>query len=307
MKNVLITGGSGLVGKKLTHMLLEKGFRVAWLSREEDFSGKVPKYFWDYTKNEIDEEALRRADIIVHLAGENLADGRWTSNKKEEIISSRVKTTELILDSLKKLNKKPEAFISASAIGIYGNQTSEKIFTEDDMPAANDFLALVCREWEQASQRLAHELNCRLVILRTAMVLSPDSKAFKKMYLPAKLGVGAPLGNGNQYLSWIHIQDLCNLYINAIQDETMHGIYNAVAPHSITNREFMRTFSRVLHRPTLLPRIPGFLIRLMMGEAADMVLGGSRISSAKVQNTGFSYQYPHVDEAILNCAQNYEN
>lgn len=303
MKNVLITGGSGLVGRELTFMLLEKGFRVAWLSREQDLSGKVPKFFWNYTKNEIDGEALKQADIIVHLAGENLAKGRWTPIKKEKIINSRVKTTQLLLDTLKKLNKKPESFISASAIGIYGNQTSETIFTENDIPTADDFLANVCREWEEASQRLADELNCRLVIFRTSMILSPHSKAFKKMYMPAKLGVGAPLGKGNQYLSWIHIQDLCNLYINAIQDEAQTGIYNAVAPEWITNREFMKTFSRIIHKKTLLPHIPSGLIRLVMGEAADMVLDGSRISSGKVQKTGFIYQYPQVDEAILNCVQ----
>lgn len=301
MKTVLITGGSGLVGQELTKILINRSYRVIWLSQRKNLVGIAPSHHWDYTKKEIDTEALKQADIVIHLAGENIGSGRWTTEKKDKIIKSRVESANLLLETLKALNKTPDVFISASAVGIYGNSVTDEIFEEKDVPDVNDFLAIVSREWEKAALRFKDELNCRTVMLRTGMVLSESSPAFKKILFPAKFGLGAPMGNGKQYMSWIHIQDLCELYIKAIEDTSMQGAYNAVAPQHITNAEFMKAFAKVLHRIILLPFIPTFLIRLMLGEAADMVLGGSRISSDKILGKGYTFQYPEVEKAIQAC------
>lgn len=307
MKSVLITGGSGLIGRALSELLLAEGYKVFWLSRTKNLSAKFPSYSWDYTKREIDTEILEEVDIIVHLAGDSIGSGRWTETKKEQIMSSRIDSTVLLLETLRELNLKPDVFISASAVGIYGNKTTENIYEEKDKTVADDFLAQVCNEWEKAVEQISKTLGSRTVMIRTSMVLSPESEAFKKMYLPTKFGLGASLGSGKQYMPWIHIQDLCRIYLKAIQDTTLNGAYNASSPQQLRNREFMNTLSRVLKKPKLLPFIPGFIIRMMMGEAAEMVLGGSRISSKKIQEKGFKFLYDNAEDAIRNCVEGIKN
>lgn len=307
MKSVLITGGSGLIGRALSELLLAEGYKVFWLSRTKNLSAKFPSYSWDYTKREIDTEILEEVDIIVHLAGDSIGSGRWTETKKEQIISSRIDSTVLLLEALRELDLKPDVFISASAVGIYGNKTTENIYEEKDKTVADDFLAQVCNEWEKAVEQISKTLGSRTVMIRTSMVLSPESEAFKKMYLPTKFGLGASLGSGKQYMPWIHIQDLCRIYLKAIQDTTLNGAYNASSPQQLRNREFMNTLSRVLKKPKLLPFIPGFIIRMMMGEAAEMVLGGSRISSKKIQEKGFKFLYDNAEDAIRNCVDGIKN
>lgn len=307
MKSVLITGGSGLIGRALSELLLAEGYKVFWLSRTKNLSAKFPSYSWDYTKREIDTEILEEVDIIVHLAGDSIGSGRWTETKKEQIMSSRIDSTVLLLETLRELDLKPDVFISASAVGIYGNKTTENIYEEKDKTVADDFLAQVCNEWEKAVEQISKTLGSRTVMIRTSMVLSPESEAFKKMYLPSKFGLGASLGSGKQYMPWIHIQDLCRIYLKAIQDTTLNGAYNASSPQQLRNREFMNTLSRVLKKPKLLPFIPGFIIRMMMGEAAEMVLGGSRISSKKIQEKGFKFLYDNAEDAIRNCVDGIKN
>lgn len=307
MKSVLITGGSGLIGRALSELLLAEGYKVFWLSRTKNLSAKFPSYSWDYTKWEIDTEILEEVDIIVHLAGDSIGSGRWTETKKEQIMSSRIDSTVLLLETLRELDLKPDVFISASAVGIYGNKTTENIYEEKDKTVADDFLAQVCNEWEKAVEQISKTLGSRTVMIRTSMVLSPESEAFKKMYLPTKFGLGASLGSGKQYMPWIHIQDLCRIYLKAIQDTTLNGAYNASSPQQLRNREFMNTLSRVLKKPKLLPFIPGFIIRMMMGEAAEMVLGGSRISSKKIQEKGFKFLYDNAEDAIRNCVEGIKN
>lgn len=307
MKSVLITGGSGLIGRALSELLLAEGYKVFWLSRTKNLSAKFPSYSWDYTKREIDTEILEEVDIIVHLAGDSIGSGRWKETKKEQIMSSRIDSTVLLLEALRELDLKPDVFISASAVGIYGNKTTENIYEEKDKTVADDFLAQVCNEWEKAVEQISKTLGSRTVMIRTSMVLSPESEAFKKMYLPTKFGLGASLGSGKQYMPWIHIQDLCRIYLKAIQDTTLNGAYNASSPQQLRNREFMNTLSRVLKKPKLLPFIPGFIIRMMMGEAAEMVLGGSRISSKKIQEKGFKFLYDNAEDAIRNCVEGIKN
>lgn len=298
MKTILITGGSGLVGRKLSRLLVEKGYKVIWLSRERYVKAEIPRYRWDYQRNEIDKEAVEQADVIVHLAGSNLGEGSWTRVKKQEIVESRVKTAQLLLDTVQSMNKKLEAFISASAIGIYGTKTTDTIYREEEVSADSDFLSRTCRKWEAAAFKFNEELNVRTVVLRTAFVISKNSEAFKKMLTPIRFGLGAAIGRGNQYLSWIHIEDLCRMYLKAIEDSTMHGAYNAVAPQYITNAHFMRTLAKATKRPFFMPPVPPFFMRLIMGEAADMILEGSRISSCKIQDAGYNFQYDTAEKAI---------
>lgn len=298
MKTVLITGGSGLVGRKLTRLLKERGYEVIWLSRERYVKGEIPRYRWDYRSGEIDGEAVDRADFIVHLAGASVGDERWTKYRKETIVNSRVQTAKLLFDTIKRRNKKLEAFISASAVGYYGNKITENIFTEDDTPDEPDFLASTCRKWEAATLPFQEEPGVRTVIIRTGFVISKNSDAFKKMVFPIRLGLGSPIGSGWQYMSWIHIDDLCGIYLKAVEDAAMNGVFNAVAPEYINNADFMDRLARVLKRPFFMPHVPRFVMRLVMGEAADLILGGSRISSEKIRDAGFEFKYRTAKQAL---------
>ncbi|MDD4777900.1 MAG: TIGR01777 family oxidoreductase [Fermentimonas sp.] len=300
MKTILITGGSGMIGRRLSELLIEKGYRVIWLSRERYVKAAIPRYRWDYRKGEIDSEALEQADIIIHLSGSNLGEGTWTRSKKQTIVESRVLTTRLLLDTLKKLNKKPEAFISASAVGYYGMHTDEKVNSEDDLPARNDFLSRTCKKWETEAFNFKKELGVRTVALRTPFVIYKNSPAFNKLKLLVKFGLGAPIGSGKQYFSWIHLDDLCGLYIKSVEDVNMEGVYNAVSPDQTTNTEFMRYLAKEMNRPFFLPNIPAFMLKLVMGEASGMVLEGSRISSQKVIDKGYRFKFDSVKEAFIN-------
>lgn len=298
MKTILVTGGSGLVGRRLTEMLMERGYRVLWLSRERNLQSDPPRYRWDYRNGTIDREAVEQADVIIHLAGANLGEGRWSEARKEEIVASRVDTAALLFDMLQESDHRIEAFISASAIGYYGSAVIDKVFTEEEQPIEQDFLSDTCHQWEEAAFRFNTLPEVRTVALRTGFVVDRDSDAFRKMVLPTRLGVGSPLGSGRQYLSWIHLEDLCRLYIRAIEEPTMEGVYNAVAPEQITNAGFMRTLAKEMRRPFFFPAVPAFVMRLVMGEAADLVLGGSSISAQKILDSGFRFRYEHADQAI---------
>lgn len=298
MKTILITGGSGLIGRRLSELFLDKGYKVIWFSRERFIKAYIPRYRWDYRKGEIDFMAVEQADIIIHLAGYNLGEGYWTRVRKQRIVESRVLTARLILDTLKKLNKKPEAFISASAVGYYGMHTDNKTYSENDLPAKNDFLSRTCKKWEAAAFRFKQEEDIRTVVLRTPFVISNQSSAFKKIRLPVRFGFGAPLGKGKQFISWIHLEDICGLYIKAVEDITMEGVYNAVSPDQITNTEFMRNLAKEMNRPFIMPNVPAFLIRIIMGEAAGMILEGSQVSPQKVIDTGFRFKFNSIKEAI---------
>lgn len=298
MKTILITGGSGLVGRALSELLVSKGYKVIWLSRERYVKADIPRYRWDYTKGEVDEEALEQADVIVHLAGTNLSEGVWTRLRKQHIVESRVLSAQLLLEKVKEMDKKLEAFISASAIGYYGKGITDKVYTEEDSPTESDFLSRTCRKWETQAQRFSDELGIRSVMIRTGFVVSSKSEAIHKMIFPTRLWLGAPIGSGKQYLSWIHIDDLCNIYLKAIEDTTMNGAYNAVSPEYTTNAGFMKALARAMKRPFFFPNVPAFFIRLFFGESAELILQGSRISAQKIQDAEFDFQYNTSENAI---------
>lgn len=298
MKTVLITGGSGMIGRHLSALLTDRGYKVTWLSRKRNLKGEIARYKWDLKSGEIDQEALESADVIVHLAGVGIADGRWTDEQKKLIVDSRVKTAQLILDKMKSTNIQLDAFISASAVGYYGAITSDKVFTEEDTYAENDFLAETCYLWEKKVKQFTTDLGIRTVNIRTGVVLSEDSEIVKKAVLPTKFYLGAPLGKGSQYMNWIHIDDLCHIYLKAIEDETMAGAYNAVAPEDDTNAQFMKAVANQLNKPMFMPHVPEIVFKLFLGEAAQIILEGSKVSSKKIQNAGYHFKFGTLQKAL---------
>lgn len=296
MASVLITGGKGLIGQELRKILQTKGYEVSILSRSKSTDTSVPGYSWDIEQNEIDRAALTSCDYIIHLAGANIAEKRWSRKRKQDILNSRIKSTELIFKNIDRNNSKLKAFISASAIGYYGAITSPHIYDESD-PPASDFLGQTCKVWEHAANRFT-EMGIRVVSLRTGIVLSRQGGALVKLMRPLKLGLGAPIGHGKQYMPWIHIDDLCAIYIHAIEKNELQGAYNAVAPDHVTNKEFTGKLARALQKPFWVPNIPAFVLKLLFGELAVMLLEGSRISSEKVQQSGYSFRFPDLEIAI---------
>lgn len=294
-KNILIAGGTGLIGRELSRVLKEKGYSVAVLSRS-DKKGEYPVYKWDPEKRTMDTAALNFADGIVFLSGENVGARRWTQKQKKKIIDSRVNGIELLIEKIKETDKKPEFFISASATGYYGGTVSDKTFVESDIPG-HDFLAKTTINWELAMKPL-ESMRIRRVILRTGVVLSPDGGALPKMMLPVRLGIGSALGSGKQYIPWIALEDLVQMYLFAIENPTLNSVYNAVAPSPVTNKEFMKQLAKHLKKPFFLPPVPGFLLRILLGEMADMVLKGNRVSCDKIQKAGFKFQYNTLEEYL---------
>ncbi|MBP1639394.1 MAG: hypothetical protein H6Q17_977 [Bacteroidetes bacterium] len=302
MATVLITGGTGLIGRHLSHLLKEKGYTVGILSRsgkqkKDDF----PVYYWDIDKQIIDPKAILSSDFIIHLAGENIGEKRWTEERKKEIISSRILPTQLLFDAVSKSTHKPQAFISASAIGYYGAVTSEHIFTEQD-PAANDFLGNTCRQWESEADKF-EEFGIRTIKIRTGMVLSPTGGVLEKMKLPLKMGLGTLFGTGDQYMPWIHIDDLCCIYLKAIEDSSMTGAYNAVAPEPVSNRQFMQTIALTMHKEMRLHRIPAAVLKLALGSMSEILLEGSRVSAEKIINSSYEFRHPVLQDALNDLLQ----
>jgi len=302
MQNILITGGTGLIGTQLSKLLLEKGHTVMHLSRNPTSTKSIKAYHWDLEKHLIEEDALQNADIIVHLAGANIGDQPWTASRKQILHSSRIDTANLIFQKIEPMARKPRAFISASGINIYGSDSGDRLIDDTETNYGKDFIARLSIDWEQAADQFA-EANMRVVKLRTGMVLSKKGGALDKMTWPAKLGIASPLGSGKQYIPWIHIHDICQMYLKAIESE-MSGSYNATAPNPVTNAAFMKTLARVYGKPFFLPNVPAFTLRLMFGEMASIVLGGNNAIPQKIQQEGFAFQYPELRPALENLLLN---
>jgi len=297
MSTILIGGGSGLVGKRLSQLLITKGHTVLHLSRRRNLEAAIPTYQWDINSRTIDEEAVERADFVINLAGAGIADKRWTAARKELIIESRVKTIALLRDSIAKLSKPPKAFLSAAAVGYYGDRGAEWV-DEKSKPGDEDrFLVESCLEWEKAIKTVA-DTGIRTLAYRIGVVISTQGGALPKMMFPAKIGLSSVIGSGEQYMSWVHIDDLCQMFIKGIEDESMAGVYNAVAPQPATNRVFTKTLAEVLHRPALMLPAPTPILRLAMGEMADVVLTGSRVSAEKIVKSGFEFKFPELAAAF---------
>lgn len=299
MKRAVITGGTGLIGTHLSSLLANAGYEVVHLTRNIREGGKYKSYLWDPQQGYCDPDAFRDGDAIIHLAGANIGSKPWTRARKREIISSRTETAELVYRSSAGSGVMPSVFVTASGISIYGSQTTEKIYTEDD-PAGSDFLAETCRLWESAADPFEAD-GVRVVKIRTAVVLASRGSALSKMTLPAKAGLIVRLGPGSQYFPWIHIDDLCHIYLMAVSDGTMTGPYNASAPDHITHDMLMAGVAKQKGLPVFLPHVPAWLLRTILGEMSVVLTSGSRISSDRISGTGFRFRYPDISSALRAC------
>jgi len=293
---ILITGGTGLVGKHLTKLLQEDGYSVSWLSRKKSTTSEVPTFQWDLESKFIEPEALE-VDHIIHLAGAGVADQRWTDSRKKLIYDSRIQSTQLLFEKVKEHDVSLKSFITASAIGGYGLDTGEKLMDEDS-PFAKDFLAKVVEDWESTADEFL-QLDTPVIKLRIGIVLDTDEGALPKISKPIKLGAGAPLGTGDQYMSWVHVHDLARIFQWSLS-QTSSQVYNAVAPHPVDNRHMTKAIAKVLRKPLLLPPVPGFVLKLMLGEMSGIVLGGNNVSSKKLVQAGFNFEFQDLTEALQN-------
>lgn len=291
--NILITGGSGFLGSRILNHLQSKGMKVSTLGRKKNNSGS--SFLWDIENKKMDPDSLSGIGTIIHLAGAGIADKRWTSSYKKEIIDSRINSTSLLFDTLKSVPNTVHTVISASAIGFYGD--TGEVWVEEDFHAPEDFLGETCMEWEKASQSFK-DLGIRVVIFRIGLVLDKNRGVLPAISLPVKLFVGAPLGTGKQYMSWIHIEDLCRMFSFAVDEKKMHGIYNAVAPKPVTNGSFIKLTGKIIRRPIWPFNVPSFILKLILGEKAVIVLHGQRVSSEKIRMAGFNFIHTDLEKTL---------
>lgn len=302
MQTVLITGGTGLVGKALGQALLAKGYRVIILTREISRQSSIAHLTyanWNVEQQTIDKQALTSADYIIHLAGAGVADKRWSAKRKKEILDSRVNSSKLIVDSLQTVQHNVKAVVSASAIGWYGPDAvvpNPTPFVETDQPHT-DFLGSTCKLWEESIEPVTAG-GIRLVKLRTGIVLSKEGGALKEFLKPLKFGVAAVLGNGKQVISWIHIDDLISMYIAAIENENMSGAYNAVAPVPVSNKQLTLTLAKSRKTFFIPIHVPSFILKIVLGEMSVEVLKSATVSSSKIEDTGFLFRFSAIDKAL---------
>ena len=303
MKRILVTGGTGLIGKALVEELLKQGYAVIILSRnpEKYVSDNSMKSFakWDIEKQVIDLDAIRNADMIIHLAGASVAEKRWTEKRKKEIFDSRVLGGEFLYKILSENENKVQAFFCASAIGWYGEQANQSIkaFIETD-PPADDFLGETCRRWEEVNGKLAG-LNKRTVIFRIGILLANEGGFLKEFQKPIRFGIAPILGNGKQIVSWIHIDDLVRLFLYAIKNENISGIYNAVSNEPTSMKQIVLQYAEKLRGRFFVPIfVPSFFIKIILGEMSTEILKSVTVNNAKIKREGFGFLYPHISSAI---------
>lgn len=293
-KHILITGGSGLLGKPLTKLLLEKGYTVSHLSRKAADIPQVKTFLWDIDQEKIDPNCINGVDIIIHLAGAGIADSRWTDERKQEILSSRTKSIELIYSLLKKHKHQVKKVISASATGYYCDRGDE-LLTEKSPPMV-DFLGRCCVAWEMHVDK-GEALDLKVLKFRTGVVLTDDGGALKQLALPIKFGFGTVLGSGRQWVPWIHLQDAVDMYLYGIEND-LTGIYNMVAPNPVTNFKLTVAVASQLNRPLWLPKVPAFALKLALGEMGAVVLYSTKVSAEKIKKAGFHFKFPTIKEAL---------
>jgi len=293
ISQILVTGSNGLIGSALVTSLEKTGYQVKKLVRFNP-KAQAKEFLWQPSTGEIDLAALTTTDALIHLAGENIADGRWTEEKKQRLRDSRIKSTKNLCNTLLKAKCPLKVVLMASATGYYGNRGDEILTEESSL--GNGFLAELTYEWEQASKILANN-NIRLVFMRIGIVLSPKGGALSKMMLPFQLGLGGQLGNGKQYMSWIIIDDVINI-VEFLLKKEISGVINVVGPNPATNKEFTKAFGNALNRPTIFT-IPGFAARLAFGELADEALfSSSRVIPARLQNEGYNFLFPELEPGL---------
>jgi uncharacterized protein (TIGR01777 family) len=292
--SILVTGGTGFIGSSLCQWLHSQGHKMTILTRQ---AAKHRTQFTPEIKLIESIDMKQSYDVLINLAGESLTHGRWTQTKKQALLDSRLEVTGNIITYIRETAVKPKLLISGSAIGYYG--TSQKqVFTESSEPADQDFAHSICRQWENIALQ-AEQYGVRVCLLRIGIVLGPNGGALARMLLPFKLGLGGRLGSGEQWFSWIQLEDLQRIIVYLMQHEKISGPINATAPHPVTNAVFTKTLGKVLHRPTILP-VPAWQLRLLFGEMADAILlQGQKVIPQRLLDLGFHFEYPQLEAALI--------
>lgn len=299
MHTVGITGGTGFIGHHLTSLLKNHGYRVIIFTRDMHKVSRLENVrysFWSPSEHKFDLTYFKDLSAVIHLAGAGVADKRWTKKRKELIVSSRVGGTRFLIERLKEHAPQCKTFIAASAIGYYGTDGAGKTSFKEADPPANDFLAETCRKWEEESLKAAE--YWRTIILRFGVVLGRDDGAFPKLAGPQRFGVVPILGSGRQIMSWIHVDDLCRMICWALQHQNVKGIFNAAAPYPVSFKRLMDTIAHVKGGVKITVPVPGVLLRIGLGEAASEILKSSTVSSEKIRQEGFSFNYPDIKSAV---------
>ena len=301
MSKVVITG-TGTIAQELAFILDAKGYRVSFLSTSRSYFNKFPCFNWNVDNETIDPEALKEAEYIIHLAGAGIADKKWSNSRKKELIDSRVKSVELLHRTIKQNDIHLKAFITASGSNYYGLSSSDQIISEND-PHGDDFIGNLCNDWESAAYEF-EEYGSRVVALRTGVVLSKTGGALERLRKLVKNFLGAPIGNGKQIMPWIHIDDLCQMYLHTVENDNVSGSYNAVADQKVYNKYFMHSLGRVMKRPILPIPVPKFVMKMMFGEMAGLLINGYHLSNDKIKETGFNFKYkcllPAMEDLLSN-------
>lgn len=294
METVLITGGSGLIGKHLTSMLLNEGFEVIHLSRKKNSTQGIRVFEWNPEKNFIDTKALNEADHIIHLAGATVAK-YWTASYKKKLINSRVKTARLLFDYLSQNQNKVKSFISSSAVGYYGNREEQRL--EEQEKPGNDFLSEICLRWEEAAREFK-ELNKRVTIIRTGIVLAREGGTLPSLNKSLRFGIAPIFGSGNQYYPWIHIHDVCRIYHFALSNSSVSGAFNAVAPDPARFRDLMNSIGEAAGKRKLNFPVPSIVLKIILDGFGYSLLNSLRCSSQKIEDAGFRFRYPQLKDAL---------
>ena len=292
LMKILLTGGTGFIGKPLRKELYSLGHELFILTRaKKENSERLNFIYWDWHNPKDLTELVNEVDVVINLAGESIANEKWTKKQKEKILNSRINATKVLVNAINNATNKPKKFISASAIGIYGNGRDEKI--TEASPLGTGFLAGVCKEWE----RCAQEAKTNVVILRIGIVLGKNGGALKKIIPPFKVFLGGPLGSGNQWMSWITLQDIIGLIKFVLQNDSVTGILNATAPEPVTSKEFSDTLGKMINRPSYLP-VPALILKILLGEMSCLMLEGQRVYPEKALQFGYKFKYPVLEAAL---------
>jgi uncharacterized protein (TIGR01777 family) len=294
-KHILITGATGMIGKALVRALQKAGHTIAVLSRTQKSIPGVKVYLWDVYQQKIDPDCMAGIDTIVHLAGTPIADQKWTKIRKQQLIDSRVLSTQLLYQTIKETRARISTFLSAAAVGYYGDRGDE-ILTEEALPGSG-FIVDCCKQWEAAVDE-GQQLGIRIVKLRTGVVLAKNEGALPALEKPIRFFAGAPLGSGKQWIPWLHLDDIVAIYINAIENTLMSGAYNACAPFPVTNATLTKAIAQKLQRPVWPFHVPEKLLKLLLGTRAELILMSTHTTADKILSTGFNYKYPQLDDAL---------
>jgi uncharacterized protein (TIGR01777 family) len=297
--NILITGGNGMIGSALVKKLEEAHHQVRILSRKK--SDNKNSFVWDLQNNTIDENAFENLDGIIHLAGASIGK-KWTKKYKKELYNSRIESANLLLEYCKKLNCNLKFFISSSGINYYGTYTSDQILSENNGIIQQDFLAKLCEDWENAAYQFS-EIAERIICVRTAMVIAKEGGSFPMLQKVTDFNIGSAVGSGKQWMNWIHLSDLVNMYVFFVENSSINGNYNAVADDVVTNEKFMKTLAKKSKKWFIPIAVPSFILKIIFGEMSSIILKGSRASNIKVKNEGFEFQFSKLGDVFENLIE----